>query len=281
MLAQIDTLALPDPASTSSMFNGVKLSARTMPALSAMRGGDWSETFVLSRDVVALSIGDVRGHGIDTFETMLELRNAVRNAARRGLDPARTLDEANRILCDYDPDMQATAILALLDTRRGTVTFANAGHPPPLMTGPDGSVVLEFPKSDLPLGIAGAGLPALHVVNVPANTLLVFYTDGVTEHERNTLRGEVQLHDAMLFAYQCSGLPSAPVIERQMFLMGPNRDDAAILTAWTPGAERPNIFANGPDVPFASPQRLLSPHMRGAGPKRRRAVMATVYGHAD
>ena len=73
------------------------------------------------------------------------------------------------------------------------------------------------------------------MVNVPASTLLVLYTDGVSERGRNPLQGESQLRDAAMFAYQASHLSSAAVIERQMFLTGSNPDDAAILTAWTPG----------------------------------------------
>jgi hypothetical protein len=103
------------------------------------------------------------------------------------------------------------------------------------MVGPFGALFLEFPKADLPLGIVAEIVPTVHVVNVPAATLLVMYTDGVTDCRRNPIQGESQLRDAVMFAYQVSHLLSAEVVERQMFLTGSNLDDAAILTAWTPG----------------------------------------------
>jgi serine phosphatase RsbU (regulator of sigma subunit) len=214
-----------------------------MPARRGDRGGDWCETFAISDDVIALSIGDVCGHGSGCFDTMVAVRRAVYDAAHSDLDPALTLVHASRFLRRLDPHTHATAIFGLLDTRRGRLTFANAGHPPPLVAGADDSAFLTFPKSDLPLGVAGALVPMLHVMKVPSDSLLVFYTDGVTEHEYDAIRGEAQLRNAALFAYQHWELPSASVIERQMFLTGTNHDDAAILTAWTPAESAPT-YAN-------------------------------------
>jgi serine phosphatase RsbU (regulator of sigma subunit) len=228
---------VPEPveelATTSETFNGVKLSTRTMPAQSAARGGDWCEAFVVSHDVLAISIGDVLGHGDQSFHTMAATRGVIREAARKGFDPARTLATASDFLRSYDPQTHATAVFALLDTRRRAVTFANAGHPAPLMTGPAGAKLLQFPDCELPLGVGTTAIP-MHTVELPPDTLLVFYTDGVTENERDPLSGEEQLRKASSFAYRYSSLPSASVIERQMLLSGANRDDAAILTAWTP-----------------------------------------------
>jgi serine phosphatase RsbU (regulator of sigma subunit) len=235
MIEPIEPPEFPEPATTNGSFNGVRLSARIMPAALASQGGDWCEAFVVSRDVVALSIGDVCGHGAEKYTTMTELRQTIRDAAWLGLNPAQILTVANVFLRRYDPEENATAVFALLNTRRRSLVFANAGHPPPLMAGPFGAVFLEFPQADLPLGIVGEIVPSLHVVSVPAASLLVFYTDGVSERGRKPIQGEAQLRDAAMFAYQASHLLSAGVIERQMFLTGSNLDDAAILTAWTPG----------------------------------------------
>jgi serine phosphatase RsbU (regulator of sigma subunit) len=235
MIDPIETGEFTESATTSGAFHGVRLSTRVMPAALGTDGGDWCEAFVVSRDVVALSIGDVCGHGAEKSAAMIALREAIRNAAWLGLDPAQTLTAANAFLRRYDPEENATAVFALLDTRRRCLVFANAGHPPPLMAGPLGALFLEFPDTDLLLGIAAEIAPAVHSVNVPASTLLVFYTDGVSERGRKPIHGEAELRDAAMFAYQASHLHSASVIERQMFLTGSNIDDAAIMTAWTPG----------------------------------------------
>jgi serine phosphatase RsbU (regulator of sigma subunit) len=220
--------------STSSAFNGFRLSTRIMAAHGAARGGDWCETFVLSDDVVALSIGDVCGHGAGAFEGMLTTRQTVRDAAVGGLDPARTLANVNRALYREHRELYVTAIFGLLDTHRHTLTFANAGHPPPLMVGYFGEQLIEFGNGDLLLGMDAAAAPALHVVKIPAQTLLVFYTDGVIDYGRDAIAGQRKLRVAANLAYRYPALPAAPVIERQMFLPGSNYDDASILTARTP-----------------------------------------------
>jgi hypothetical protein len=232
----LDTVTFPELAATTSLLNGVRVSTRIMPAARAAWGGDWCEAFALPHGLIALSIGDICGHGPGTFEAMVFVRQALRDAAYRGLEPAIALAEANLLLRHRYPHTYATAILALLHASRCTVTFANAGHPAPLMAGPCAPMFLEFREKDLPLGVDLEGFPTAHVVNVPAETLLVFYTDGVTERDRKPLDGELQLRDAAMFAYHHSALPTASVIERQMFLTGANHDDAAILTAWTPKA---------------------------------------------
>lgn len=209
MIAPIGTFNLQETSSTSSTFNGVRLSTRTMPAHGAARGGDWCEAFALSVDTVALSIGDVSGHGIETFQPMVAIRQALRNAAHRGLDPARTLLEARHLLGGAARDMYATAIFALLDSRTRTISLANAGHPSPIMASSRESCFLDFPTKDCPLGVGSDLLPAVRIVTVPEDTLLVFYTDGVTERERDSFRGEAALREAVLFAYQCPLLAAA------------------------------------------------------------------------
>ncbi len=221
---------------TDFVLNGVRLSTITTPALHAPHGGDWCETFVLSRDVIALSIGDVCGHGAEAFPAMVAVRQSIRDAATQGLDPAQTLSAANRAIAAFDAELHATAFFALLDTRNAILTFANAGHPPPLLITPLGARFLTFPVADLPLGVERELIPELRIARAPARTLLVLYTDGITEHERKPIRGEAQLRHAASFAYRYQGPPTAAGIEELMFLATPKRDDASILTVWTPGA---------------------------------------------
>jgi serine phosphatase RsbU (regulator of sigma subunit) len=223
----------PEPSTTNVRFNGVQIGSRIIPAEGAPRGGDWCEAFAISSDIVALAIGDICGHGVEKFETMVAVRQAVRYAALRGSDPAQTLAAADRFLQTYAPGETATAIFALLDTRTRRITFANAGHPPPLMVGACGSLFLEFPEPDLPLGIASDALPAIRSLSAPAATLFVFYTDGVSESGRDSLDGAFRLRNAANFAHTFPELPAATTIEALM-LPASNFDDAALLTVRTP-----------------------------------------------
>jgi Stage II sporulation protein E (SpoIIE) len=102
------------------------------------------------------------------------------------------------------------------------------------------------------LGIEEALAPVLRRVDVPESSLLIFYTDGVTEHDRKALTGAAELHDAAIFAYNFASLPSAGVIERQMGLSAANYDDAAILTAWTPPEDRLAIGGSTPALMIAA-----------------------------
>lgn len=227
MLEPVDAGEASETAAASSMFGGVRLNTRVMPAALASRGGDWCEAFAVSEDVVALSIGDVCGHGAEKSAAMSEVRQAIRDAAGSGLDPGRTLADANRFLRRYDPEENATAIIAFFNVRQRSLVFANAGHPPPLMAGPFGALFIEYPNADIPLGIEAEIAPASHEVSVPAATLLVLYTDGVSERDRWPLLGEAQLREAAMFAYNASHMASAAVIEHRMALTGSNHDDAA------------------------------------------------------
>jgi serine phosphatase RsbU (regulator of sigma subunit) len=223
----------PQEPSMTSRFNGFQICARIIPAAGAARGGDWCDAFAVSPDVLAVSIGDVCGHGVEKFNSMVGMRQGIRDAALRGLDPAQTLVHANRLLYQHDPGEIATAIFALLNTRLGTMCYANAGHPPLLMAGPHGTQFLEFPEPDVPLGIELDFVPAIHEIRLPAATLIVFYTDGVSESRRDAVQGSIQLCAAAKFARDLPELPAASTIEA-MTLNEANFDDAAILTVRTP-----------------------------------------------
>lgn len=222
------------PAASNWSFYGVQLSARIVAAANDMRGGDWCEAFVVGDGVIALSIGDVCGHGKRKYGTMVAIRKAVRDAARRGLDPAQTLAEAHRFLRAYDPDDYATALLAHLHVESRTLVFANAGHPPLLICEAERTAFVQYPQNDLPLGIEEAFTPALRILDIPEGSQLVLYTDGVTEHLRKPLQGEAELLAAAAFAYRETSVPAADAIASHMKLGGFNHDDVAILTASTP-----------------------------------------------
>jgi serine phosphatase RsbU (regulator of sigma subunit) len=213
---------------------GVQLSAQITNAEGRLSGGDWCDSFAIAPGVIALAIGDVCGRGVAISPTHIAMREAMRDAAHRGLDPAQTLIAAHYVLRNSDPDTYATAMFGLLDLEYRTFVFANAGHPAPLLCGAAGARFLEYPKTDLPLGINETTLPTLHTVAVPDASLLVFCTNGITEHDRHPLRGADELRAAAMFAYGFPALAAAGLIQRQMHLRAGNNDDTAIMTAWTP-----------------------------------------------
>jgi len=94
--------------------------------------------------------------------------------------------------------------------------------------------LLEHPEPDLPLGVAPDFTPAIHALSVPEAALLVFYTDGVSESERDSVQGTFRLPAAGTFAHDFPDLPTAETIEAMTLSTTSNFDDTAILTARMP-----------------------------------------------
>ncbi len=150
----------PD-TTTSLVFNGFVLTTNVIPAHGASQGGDWCEAIPVSDSIVALSIGDVCGHGASAVPMMMIMRQLARDAVDQGMKPGQILSHLNAALCTDEAPTYVTAILALLDTRLRKLTFANAGHPPPLITtGPLEPVVLGTAPRLAPARYRGVGVVA-------------------------------------------------------------------------------------------------------------------------
>jgi serine phosphatase RsbU (regulator of sigma subunit) len=146
-------------------------------------GGDWWDVLRLRNGCVALSVGDVAGHGIPAVAVMGQLRNAMRARLVAGVDPAAVLDELSALLDWTDPDAHATAVIVVLQPETGALTWASAGHPPPLVALADGSSAYLDDPPGPPLGVT-TGRRREHVnrtAALPAGALLHLFTDGLVE----------------------------------------------------------------------------------------------------
>lgn len=199
------------------------------PAAGAQAGGDWCAVIPITDDLLALTIGDVSGHGAVVAGMMAAMRASVLRACYDLDVPSDVLSVANGVAATLGDGLSVTAIVALVDRRRGTLTFANAGHPPPLLLTGDGNAFLARSPGDLPLGVFPQHDAANYVIALPSDALLVLYTDGITEHARDAIAGEEDLVGATRLAY---GLPRhdvARAIMERMFATGRGDDDAAVL----------------------------------------------------
>ncbi|MEW2119399.1 SpoIIE family protein phosphatase [Streptomyces sp. NPDC005474] len=159
----------------------VTAAARYLPANQTVQvGGDWYDVIPLSSDRVAFVVGDVMGHGLSEAATMGRLRTAVHTLANLDLPPDDILAHLNDIVSDLGDDFYATCLYALYDPTTRACTFASAGHPPPAIVLPDGSV--SFPDLALapPLGAAAPPFETVDI-HMPDGSLLVLYTDGLVE----------------------------------------------------------------------------------------------------
>jgi hypothetical protein len=186
--------ALPD-------VKGIRFDTLYEPASSLlMVGGDWFDVFMLLDGRIGISVGDVCGHGLDAAVLMATMKNALHSALLVNPDPATALETADYILREDDSEMYCTAMLAILDPDRMTLTVQPAGHPGPRIWIPSrGEVIDPFVERGLPLGwrdlSSENAAPA--TILLENGTVVVFYTDGLVEGERDLLDGERRLDAAI------------------------------------------------------------------------------------
>jgi len=209
------------------------ISIWSLPAGDAQSGGDWCEVVELSEDLLALTVGDVSGHGIAVAATRASVLVRVLRAIQHMHDPAAVLAVANAFAFSCGEGVIVTAIVAFWNRRLQTLTFANAGHPPPLLLSGDCQAFLEHLTADLPLGIYAQHSAANYVIALPSDALLVLYTDGITEHNRDEVRGEADLSEAARLVFDQPELDDARAIARDIFRTGSGHDDAAIMVVRT------------------------------------------------
>ena len=196
----------------------------------ALVGGDWYDAFRLDDGRIVLSIGDVMGSGLLAAVTMGAVRQAMRGAAQILAEPIDILDAADRVLRSEQPDGIVTAFLAVLDPITLIMSYASAGHPPPLLRSASGEIT-ALSGSGLPLGLRAiqndvADTP--HTVCLDNSSLLVLYTDGLIEATRDIDAGEASVRAALSSAAVWNAdNPAAAISEH---VLEEVVDDVAILT---------------------------------------------------
>ena len=169
---------------------GVLLAARYVPATTDLEvGGDWYDVVQLPDGRVGLAIGDVAGHGLRAASTMGQLRMALRVCALEERSPTRVVTRLRHLVRGQLGSDFATLVYLVFDPDSGTVRFANAGHPPPLVVeGKEGASYLEGGLGP-PLGAVGFPDRYLDVTyHLAAGSTLFLFTDGLVERRGATIR---------------------------------------------------------------------------------------------
>jgi integral membrane sensor domain MASE1 len=136
---------------------GVEFASRYLPGGAGLEvGGDWYDVFTLPRGRLGLTIGDVVGRGLAAAAAMGQLRTALRAYAIETDSPAAVLQRLSRLVAELEAAQMATLIYAVLDPDTRTLSFASAGHPPPLLIGPDGQASYLMEGRSPPLGVTKA-----------------------------------------------------------------------------------------------------------------------------
>jgi serine phosphatase RsbU (regulator of sigma subunit) len=212
----------------------LEVAVRYLPAAEhAQVGGDWHDAFLTASGTACLVIGDVTGHDQDAAAAMGQVRNLLRGIGYSlEVSPAAALSALDRAMRDLGVGALATGVLATVEPLEGSpawrLRWSNAGHPPPLVVSPDGSVELLRTSPDLLLGLEAGFVRADHVHGLPPGATVLLYTDGLVER-----RGE-SLDEGLAWLARTAGelahLSPADLCDRLLQVVaGHAEDDVAVL----------------------------------------------------
>jgi hypothetical protein len=150
------------------------------PADGPAAGGDFYDVLPLAAGQTAVIIGDVSGHGRDALARTALARYTLRAYVEAGMEPSEALQLAGSVLAGKLDGDFITALIAVHDAGEGTLTYASAGHPPPIVvSGAAFKPVLAATAP--PLGIGAATGQRQTTLPFPRGSIACFYTDGLSE----------------------------------------------------------------------------------------------------
>ncbi len=169
-------------------LDGIEIAAQVIAGAEGLEvGGDWYDVVPLARGRVAFAIGDVAGRGVLAAATMGQLRSSLRAYTLEGLEPSDALARLNGFVLSQERMQFATVALGVLDTTTGGLSFASAGHLPPLLIESNGAASLVNAASSLPVGLLAETYyeQSEHCLH-PGDTLAL-YTDGLIESRTRSI----------------------------------------------------------------------------------------------
>jgi sigma-B regulation protein RsbU (phosphoserine phosphatase) len=199
--------------------SALRFAHRYVPA--ATLGGDFFDIIQLSDTRCAVLVCDVMGHGVRAGLLTALIRGVVKEIGASAESPAYVLGEINRsltpILEQTGQPLFATVFLAMVDTAAESLTFANAGHPPPFVLHRAGGTVEKLAVADPEpaAGLIDGFTYSQREFPFRPGDVLVGYTDGLFEacDSAGNGFGEERLQTLIV---QSAALPIAQLIERLM-----------------------------------------------------------------
>lgn len=182
-------------------------------------GGDLYDFFVVDKHRFIFAIGDVSGKGVPASLFMAMTRTLLRTISDKEKQPGAILKALNKSLAhNNDSNMFVTFFLGILDLKTGLLTYANAGHNPPVLVRSKGEVEVFEQGKTIPLGLFEDFEYTEASMNLCPGDKIFTYTDGVSEAENQEqeLFGEERMMAVLegnrdIQPRECIGLMEAAV----------------------------------------------------------------------
>jgi hypothetical protein len=160
-------------------LDGLAVSAAYRPADGPAAGGDFYDVFPLDGGRLGVLLGDVSGHGRDSLAQAALARYTLRTLLAAGHAPGEALARADQMLLRELPPHFVTVIAAIYDPSTAVLTYAKAGHAPPIVLGAAYHPLAETPACPLGLGL-GESWPEYRL-RLDAGVTVCLYTDGLED----------------------------------------------------------------------------------------------------
>ncbi|MGN9841261.1 PP2C family protein-serine/threonine phosphatase [Nonomuraea sp. H19] len=211
-----------------------EVAVRYLPAAESLNVcGDWYDVIDLPGDGLAITVGDVVGHGLEAAAIMGMLRSALSAAIRTFQEPAKALEALGLYARSVEGALATSIIQAVIDTRSHHITYSSAGHLPPVLAHCDGTCDLLDQATDPPLGArpTHTARPQAYLPYSPGDAL-VLYTDGLIERRGEDIdAGLRRLCDALACSACLGPEGLADALLARLGVSGGGRDDVALIVA--------------------------------------------------
>ena len=175
-----------------------------------LAGGDYYDLFCPDERTLIVILGDAAGHGLKACMSIMTMHTLIRMFnGEQYRDTARLVNEVNNRLCENSIVQSGggfiTLFYAAIDTVSHTMTWTSAGHPLAVLQDLETNQVTNIgtdADAGLPLGISAGVEYASCVAQLPLNSRLLFYTDGLTDafaegQSNYTAFGLIGIQDAL------------------------------------------------------------------------------------
>jgi phosphoserine phosphatase RsbU/P len=170
---------------------GIEIGVAYRPADRGLEvGGDWYDAFWLEEgETLALVVGDVVGRGLGAASTMGQLRSALRALASTGFEPGPLLEALSEFSRRHRLGQMATVAYGEIDLRLGSMHYACAGHPPPVIVEPAGVPSFAWEGRSPPLDAHNYWTDRPQgSCRLPRGAMVVLYSDGLIERSDRPLQ---------------------------------------------------------------------------------------------